>query len=106
MTRRSTHTETKQEKGKGALAWHMLMMSQRTKEGGLGIYKRGFTGIMREAQLGITLTILLILISSNIFASLYSFSSYLGKPTLRLDPLSKPTSYNLSKGLDGVTSTL
>ncbi len=48
------HTETKQEKDKGACAWHVLMMSQRTKEGGMGIYKRGFLGIMREAQRGIT----------------------------------------------------
>ncbi len=32
------------------------------------------------------------------------FSSFLGKPTLRLDPFSKPASYNTRKGLDGVTS--
>ncbi len=48
------HTETKQEKDKGACAWHMLMTSQRTKEGDTGMYKRGFLGIMREVQLGIT----------------------------------------------------
>ncbi len=48
------HTETKQEKDEGARAWHVLMTSQRTKEGGTGIYKRGFPGIMSEAQLGIT----------------------------------------------------
>ncbi len=41
----------------GACAWHMLMMSQRTKDGGMGIYRRGFLGIMREAQLGITLSL-------------------------------------------------
>ncbi len=34
------HTETKQEKDKGEHAWHVLMISQRTKEGGTGIYKR------------------------------------------------------------------
>ncbi len=34
------------------------------------------------------------------------FSSYLGKPTLRLDPFSKPASYNTYKGFNGVTSTL
>ncbi len=50
----NTHRETKQEKDKRALARHVLMMSQRTKEGGMGIYQRGFLGIMREAQLGIT----------------------------------------------------
>ncbi len=33
------------------------MMSQGTKEGGTGIYKRGFLGIMREAQLGIALSL-------------------------------------------------
>ncbi len=48
------HTETKQEKDEGARAWHVLMMSQSTKEGGMGIYKRGFLGIMREVQRGIT----------------------------------------------------
>ncbi len=47
------HTETKQEKDKRACAWHMLMTSQRTKVGGMGMYKREFLGIMREAQLGI-----------------------------------------------------
>ncbi len=50
------HTETKQEEDKGACAWHVPMTSQRTKEGGTGIYKRGFPGIMREVQLGITLS--------------------------------------------------
>ncbi len=34
------------------------------------------------------------------------FSSYLGKPTLRLDPFSEPASYNICKGLDGETGTL
>ncbi len=34
----STHTETTGEKDKGARAWHVLMMSQRTKTGGTGIY--------------------------------------------------------------------
>ncbi len=52
------HTETKQEKDKKARAWHVLMMSQRTKEGGTGIYKGEFLGIMREAQLGMTSTYL------------------------------------------------
>ncbi len=51
------HTKTKQEKDEGAHAWHMLMMSQKTKEGDTGIYRRGFPGIMREAQLGITLSL-------------------------------------------------
>ncbi len=32
------------------------MKSQRTKAGGTGIYGRGFLGITREAQLGITAT--------------------------------------------------
>ncbi len=54
------HTKTKQEEDKGACAWHVLMMSQITKEGGMGIYKRGFQGIMREAQLGITLSLPII----------------------------------------------
>ncbi len=36
----------------------------------------------------------------------WHFSSYLGKPTLHLDPFSKPASYNTCKVLDGVTSTL
>ncbi len=36
---------------------HVPMMSQRTTEGGTGIYIRGFLGIMREAQLGITLSL-------------------------------------------------
>ncbi len=49
------HTETKQEQDEGARACHVLMTSQRTKEGGMGIYNRGFLGIIREAQLGITL---------------------------------------------------
>ncbi len=35
----------------------MLKMSQRTKEGGMGIYKGGFLGIMGVAQLGITLSL-------------------------------------------------
>ncbi len=48
------HTETKQEKGEEAHAWYVLMMSQRTKEGGTEIYKRGFMEIMRETQLGLT----------------------------------------------------
>ncbi len=48
------HTEAEQENDEGAHACHMLMTSQRTKEGGTGIYKRGFPGIMREEQLGIT----------------------------------------------------
>ncbi len=47
------HTEEKQENDKGARAWHVLMSAQQTKEGGMGIYKRGFPGIMGEAQLGI-----------------------------------------------------
>ncbi len=34
------------------------------------------------------------------------FSSYLGKPTSRLDPFSEPASYNTCKGLDEVMSTL
>ncbi len=34
------------------------------------------------------------------------FSSYLRKPTLRLDPFSEPASYNKHKGLDGLMSTL
>jgi len=33
------------------------MTSQRTKTGGTGIYIRGFPGIMREAQPGITLSL-------------------------------------------------
>ncbi len=33
------------------------MTSQRTKEGGTGIYRRGFTRIMSKAQLGITLSL-------------------------------------------------
>ncbi len=32
------HTMTKQEEDEGAHAWHMHVMSQRTMEGGLGIY--------------------------------------------------------------------
>ncbi len=51
------HTRTKQEKDEGARAWHVLIMSQRTKEGGMGIYRRGFLGIMRGAQLGTTLSL-------------------------------------------------
>ncbi len=38
-------------------ALHVLMTSQRTKEGGTGIYKREFLGIMRELQLGKTLSL-------------------------------------------------
>ncbi len=34
----------------------------------------------------------------------FSFFSYLGKPTSRLDPFSEPASYNTPKGLDGLTS--
>ncbi len=48
------HTETKQEKDEAASAGHVLTTSPRLKEGDTGIYKRGFQGIMREAQLGIT----------------------------------------------------
>ncbi len=51
------HTETKGEKDEGARAWHVHMTSQRTKTGGTGIYIRGFPGIMREAQQGITLSL-------------------------------------------------
>ncbi len=54
LDKHSMHTETKQERDEGACAWHVLMTSQRTKEEGMGIYKRGFPGIMREVQLGIT----------------------------------------------------
>ncbi len=57
LDKHSTHTETKQEKDKGARSWHVLMTSQRTKEGGMGIYIRGFLGIMIVAQLGITLSL-------------------------------------------------
>ncbi len=60
LDKRSTHTDTKQEKDEGARACHVLMTSQGTKEGGTGIYKRGFPGIMREAQLGITLSLPII----------------------------------------------
>ncbi len=52
----NTHRD-KQEKDKGASTWHVLMMSQRTIDGGTGIYKGGFLGIMGEAQLGITLSL-------------------------------------------------
>ncbi len=45
-------------------------------------------------------------VSSSLLYPIYMFSSYLGKPTLYLDPFSEPTSYNLCKGLDGVMSTL
>ncbi len=34
------------------------------------------------------------------------FSSYLGNPISHLDPTSKPASYNMHKGLGGVTSAL
>ncbi len=53
------HTTTKQEKDEGAQAWHVFMTSQRTKEGGTRIYRRGIPGIMREIQLGITSTTVL-----------------------------------------------
>ncbi len=46
------HTETKQEKGKGARAWHVLMMSQRTNEVGMGTYKRGFPGKHEKGAIG------------------------------------------------------
>ncbi len=57
VDKRSMNTETKGEKDKGARAWHVHMTSQRTKTAGTGIYIRGFPGIMREAQLGITLSL-------------------------------------------------
>ncbi len=50
----NTHRDKTRE-DEGACAWHMLITSQRMKEGGMGIYKRRFPGIMREVQLGITL---------------------------------------------------
>ncbi len=50
------HTRTKQERVKGASAINVPMMSQRTKEGGMGIYKSEFPRILREAKLGITLS--------------------------------------------------
>ncbi len=37
----------------------MLITSQGTKEGDMGIYKREFLGIMREVQLGITVRTLM-----------------------------------------------
>ncbi len=46
--------QVKKEKDEGERGWHMLMMSQRTKEGGTGIYRNGFLRIMIEVQLGIT----------------------------------------------------
>ncbi len=52
--------ETKGEKDEGAHAWHVHMTSQRTKTGGTEIYIRGFPGIMREAQLGTTLSLPII----------------------------------------------
>ncbi len=55
LDKRSTHTKTKGEKDKGAHSWHVPMTAQRTKAGGTGINKRGFPGIMREAQLAITI---------------------------------------------------
>ncbi len=55
LDKHSMYTETKQEKDKGARAWHMLITSQRTKAGGTGNYMKGFPGIKREAQLGITM---------------------------------------------------
>ncbi len=48
----NTHKD-KTKKVDGVHAWHVFMMSQRIKEGGTGIYRRGFLGIMREAQQGI-----------------------------------------------------
>ncbi len=39
-------------------------------------------------------------------ANIQSFSSFLRKPTSRLDPISEPASYNTCKGLNGVMSTL
>ncbi len=39
---------------------HVSMMSQITKEGGTGIYIRGFPGILWEVQLGITLSLPII----------------------------------------------
>ncbi len=38
-------------------AWHVHMTSQRTKTGGTKIFIRGFLGSMKEAQLGITLSL-------------------------------------------------
>ncbi len=67
LEKHSTHTETKQDNNVGARAWHVLMTSQSTKEGGMGIYIRGFPGIMREAQLGITV------------ACYYTWSTYLAE---------------------------
>ncbi len=37
---------TKQEQGKGVHALHVHMTSQQTVEGGTGIYKGGFPGIL------------------------------------------------------------
>ncbi len=45
--------KTKQEGGKG----HMSMILQLIKVGGMGIYRRGFLGILWEVQLGITLSL-------------------------------------------------
>ncbi len=53
----NTHRDKTRE---GQHAWHLLMKSQGTKEGGTGLYKRGFPDIMREAQLGITLSLPII----------------------------------------------
>ncbi len=50
LDKRSTHTETKGEKDEGARAQDIT----KTKTGGTGIYINGFPGIMREAQLDIT----------------------------------------------------
>ncbi len=48
------HTETKQEKNKRVHACHKLMMSQKTTEGGMGIYKRRSWKSKRVVQIGIT----------------------------------------------------
>ncbi len=49
-----TYTRTKQERDKGVHEGQVHMTSQRTIEGGVGIYNSGFPGILREIQLGIT----------------------------------------------------
>ncbi len=43
-----------------ACAWNVHMMSQRTIEGGMRIYKGGLLGILQEVQLGITLSLPII----------------------------------------------
>ncbi len=48
------HTKTKQEKNKRVHACHKLMMSQKTTEGGMGIYKRRSWESKRVVQIGIT----------------------------------------------------